>query len=180
MERIQELLLTLQPGAGGAVADIRPDPSLGDVPGTDDVLSLAASANLFSEGVTGEEAFWGGLPLLCSELWAQHRGSPDRRPDNVEVGALIPENRLALAVELMGITFAIWSDGNMSGKAFSMAPDQTRVTEQMNSDWRKVNYSCNKTSLNPIRFQQTPASRISTSIHLAQMKNKWELTKMEL
>ncbi|CAL8255522.1 unnamed protein product [Gadus morhua 'NCC'] len=56
MERIQELLLTLQPGAGGAVADIRPDPSLGDVPGTDDVLSLAASANLFSEGVTGEEA----------------------------------------------------------------------------------------------------------------------------
>ncbi|CAL8376966.1 unnamed protein product [Gadus morhua 'NCC'] len=41
---------------GGAVADIRPDPSLGDVPGTDDVLSLAASANLFSEGVTGEEA----------------------------------------------------------------------------------------------------------------------------
>ncbi|CAL8293858.1 unnamed protein product [Gadus morhua 'NCC'] len=56
MVRIQELLLTLQPGAGGAVADIRPDPSLGDVPGTDDVLSLAASANLFSEGVTGEEA----------------------------------------------------------------------------------------------------------------------------
>ncbi|CAL8387200.1 unnamed protein product [Boreogadus saida] len=55
MVRIQELLLTLQPGAGGAVADIRPDPSLGDVPGTDDVLSLAASANLFSEGVTGEE-----------------------------------------------------------------------------------------------------------------------------
>ncbi|CAL8346954.1 unnamed protein product [Gadus morhua 'NCC'] len=42
--------------ARGAVADIRPDPSLGDVPGTDDVLSLAASANLFSEGVTGEEA----------------------------------------------------------------------------------------------------------------------------
>ena len=56
MVRIQELLLTLQPGAGGGVADIRPDPSLGDVPGTDDVLSLAASANLFSEGVTGEEA----------------------------------------------------------------------------------------------------------------------------
>ncbi|CAL8362770.1 unnamed protein product [Boreogadus saida] len=55
MVRIQELLLTLQPGAGGAVADSRPDPSLGDVPGTDDVLSLAASANLFSEGVTGEE-----------------------------------------------------------------------------------------------------------------------------
>ncbi|CAL8253873.1 unnamed protein product [Boreogadus saida] len=55
MVRIQELLLTLQPGAGGAVADIRPDPSLGDVPGTDDVLSLAASANLFSEGVTGKE-----------------------------------------------------------------------------------------------------------------------------
>ncbi|CAL8346470.1 unnamed protein product [Gadus morhua 'NCC'] len=41
---------------GGAVAGIQPDPSLGDVPGTDDVLSLAASANLFSEGVTGEEA----------------------------------------------------------------------------------------------------------------------------
>ncbi|CAL8391772.1 unnamed protein product [Gadus morhua 'NCC'] len=56
MVRIQELLLTLQPGAGGAVADIRPVPSLGDVPGTDDVLSLAASANLFSEGVKGEEA----------------------------------------------------------------------------------------------------------------------------
>ncbi|CAL8387529.1 unnamed protein product [Boreogadus saida] len=55
MVRIQEILLTLQPGAGGAVADIRPDPSLGDVPGTDDVLSLAAAANLFSEGVTGEE-----------------------------------------------------------------------------------------------------------------------------
>ncbi|CAL8253614.1 unnamed protein product [Boreogadus saida] len=36
------------------------------------------------------------------------------------------------------------------------------------------------TSLNPISFQQTPASWISTSIHLAQMKGKWELTKMEL
>ncbi|CAL8348651.1 unnamed protein product [Boreogadus saida] len=55
MVRIQELLLTLQPGEGGAVAGIQPDPSLGDVPGTDDVLSLAASANLFSEGVTEEE-----------------------------------------------------------------------------------------------------------------------------
>ncbi|CAL8255593.1 unnamed protein product [Boreogadus saida] len=77
MVRIQELLLTLQPGAGGAVADIRPDPSLGDVPGTDDVLSLAASANLFSEGHGGGslKRFWGGLPRLCLELWAQHRGA---------------------------------------------------------------------------------------------------------
>ncbi|CAL8383137.1 unnamed protein product [Arctogadus glacialis] len=55
MVRIQELLLTLQPGAGGAVAGIQPDPSLGDAPSTDDVLSLAASVNRFSEGVTEEE-----------------------------------------------------------------------------------------------------------------------------
>ena len=50
--RIQELLLTLQPGAGGGVADVQPDPSLGDGPNMDDALSLAASANLFNERVT--------------------------------------------------------------------------------------------------------------------------------
>ena len=50
MVRIQELLLTLQPGAGGGVAD--PDPSLGDGPNMDDALSLAALANLFNERVT--------------------------------------------------------------------------------------------------------------------------------
>ena len=69
------------------------------------------------------------------QLCCRHR-SPDRRPDNVEMGALIPatlspclrsprhsvlktfrftrlpaspENRLALAVELMGTTSVIWS-----------------------------------------------------------------------
>ncbi|CAL8337439.1 unnamed protein product [Boreogadus saida] len=74
MVRIQELL-TLQHGAGGAVAGIQPEPSLGDVPSTNNVLSLAASANRFSEGVTGRKprTFLGRPPPLLRALGTAHR-----------------------------------------------------------------------------------------------------------
>ena len=89
MVRIQELLLTLQPGAGGGVADIQPDPSLGDGPNMDDALLLAASANLFNERVTED-----GTSNTVGETSYSSARSSAHSTECTPMGAVI---RMALA-----------------------------------------------------------------------------------
>ena len=53
MEQIRSLLLPLQPGTGQGLAGLQPGPPSSQF---DDALSLAASANLFSEVMTEGDA----------------------------------------------------------------------------------------------------------------------------
>ncbi|CAL8310675.1 unnamed protein product [Gadus morhua 'NCC'] len=75
MEQIRSLLLALQPGTGQGLAGLQPGPPSSHF--ESDVLSLAASANLFSEAMTEGDASHTLDEASCSSAQGSLQGAAD-------------------------------------------------------------------------------------------------------
>ncbi|CAL8264873.1 unnamed protein product [Gadus morhua 'NCC'] len=75
MEQIRSLLLALQPGTGQGLAGLQPGPPSSHFEG--DVLSLAASANLFDEAMTEGDASHTLDEASCSSAQGSRQGAAD-------------------------------------------------------------------------------------------------------
>ena len=75
MEQIRSLLLALQPGTGQGLAGLQPGPPSSHF--ESDVLSLAASANLFDEAMTKGDASHTLDEASCSSAQGSLQGAAD-------------------------------------------------------------------------------------------------------
>ena len=135
MVRIQELLLTLQPGAGGGVADVQPDPSLEDGPNMDDALSLVASANLFNERVTED-----GTSITVGETSYSSARSSGHSTECTPMGAVICTALARLGLDAPQADLAqpsAFFRGSPAPTSFSVPPSEEYLKE-LHSSWKDV------------------------------------------